>query len=473
MSHPPPPSASGRVMIRIPSSASRHGRASRRPKRRDPHVVALGFGTGRLHLSRVRLTRPVPPSIVRSNVIHAPLRRALRAACFAFAASLAASSARAQTVRPDADGADTIPGVRVCAGGDVTLGTNLDTSWVAAARRRAPGQRMQALPSPDSLLAPLQPLLADADIVLLNVEGAVGDGPINRRKCAPGSTACYAFRMPAASAGAMRRVAESARVIGNVANNHARDDGDIGRRITLRALSDADMHVTGVDTIATAVVTAAGDTVAFLGFAQWVGPDPRDTAAVGRHVRRAAERYRRVVVTMHMGAEGRTRQNTVDGNEMFVGENRGNVVAFARTAVEAGADVVFGAGPHVMRAVEWRGDALVFYSLGNLLTYGPFSLVEPMNRGAIACAVLDEDGRVMNAQLRSTRQRAPGILSIDPGSRAAVLADSLSRVDLPASAARIDPATGGITRRDAEPAVRALSTPAPARGAERRRTPDR
>lgn len=418
---------------------------------------------------------------MQSILSHAPLRRALRAACFAVAASLAAMSARAQTVAALPDSA---PGVRVCAGGDVTLGTNLDTSWVAAARRRAPGQRVQALPSPDSLLAPLRPLLSDADIVLLNVEGALGDGPVNRRKCAPGSTACYAFRMPAASAGAMRRVAESARVIGNVANNHARDDGDTGRRITLRALSDADMHVTGVDTLATAVVTAAGDTVAFLGFAQWIGPDPRDTAAVGRHVRRAAERYRRVVVTMHMGAEGRARQNTVGGDEMFAGENRGNVIAFARTAVEAGADVVFGAGPHVMRAVEWRGDALVFYSLGNLLTYGPFSLVEPMNRGAIACAVLDGDGRVLNAQLRSTRQRAPGSLSVDPENRAAILADSLSLVDLPASAARIDPATGDITRRDDAPAGTGprSSTPAaapagagpasstsPARPGERRR----
>jgi hypothetical protein len=131
---------------------------------------------------------------VQSIFSHPPLRRALRAACFALAATLAAASARAQTLRPRTESADTTPGVRVCAGGDVTLGTNLDTSWVAAARRRAPGQRVQALPSPDSLLAPLRPLLSDADVVLLNVEGAVGDGPIHRRKCAPGSTACYAFR---------------------------------------------------------------------------------------------------------------------------------------------------------------------------------------------------------------------------------------------------------------------------------------
>lgn len=336
-------------------------------------------------------------------------------------------------------------GVRVCAGGDVTLGTNLDTAWVHTARARL-GRAVPALPDPHDLLAPLAPLLADADVVLLNVEAAIGEGPVNRRKCAPGSTACYAFRSPVASAAAMRAVAPGAEVVGNVANNHARDDGDVGRRATLRHLADAGVHATGADTLATIVVTGAGDTVAFLGFAQWTGPDPRDLDAVRRHVRRAAERHPRVVVTMHMGAEGRGRQNTVDAREVFYDEDRGNVVAFARTAVGAGADLVVGHGPHVMRAAEWRGDALVFYSLGNLVTYGPFNLADPLNRGAIACAVLDDEGRVVSADLRATRQAPPGRVEPDPTGRAAALTGTLSRTDFPRTGAMIDPLTGEIRR---------------------------
>jgi hypothetical protein len=339
---------------------------------------------------------------------------------------------------------DTV-GVRICAGGDITLGTNLDTVWVHTARARL-GRRVPALPAPDSLVEPLRPLVADADIVLWNVEGAIGDGRINRRKCAPGSTACYAFRSPEASADALRRVADGAEVVANVANNHARDDGDVGRRNTIRHLESAGAHVTGADTLATMVATAAGDTVAFLGFAQWAGPDPRNLAAVRRHVSRAAERWPRLVVTMHMGAEGRGHQRTPDRREMFYGEDRGNDVAFARTATDAGADLVIGHGPHVMRAVEWRGDALVFYSLGNLLTYGPFSLVEPLNRGALACAVLDGDGRVLSAQLRSTRQLPPGQVQADDTGRAAALADSLTALDFPDTGARIDAVTGEVLR---------------------------
>lgn len=368
----------------------------------------------------------------------------------ALAATLGTQRGDAQE-SPEPLPADSAAGVRICAGGDVTLGTNLDTAWVATARARL-GRRVAALPDPDSLLEPLRPLLADADVVLWNVEGAIGDGPVNRRKCAPGSTACYAFRMPAATARALRGVAaESAAVVGNVANNHARDDGDVGRRNTVRLLYAAGVLATGIDTLATEVVTARGDTLAVLGFAQWAGPDPRDTRAVRRHVRRAAERYPRVVVTMHMGAEGRGRQNTVDAREASFGEDRGNVVAFARAAVESGADLVVGHGPHVMRAVQWRDSALVFYSLGNLATYGPFTLSEPLNRGGLACVVLDGDGGIVSAELRSTYQRPPGVVQVDFTHRAAALADSLGQVDFPGTAARLDPFTGEILRPDGTP----------------------
>jgi hypothetical protein len=320
--------------------------------------------------------------------------------------------------------------LRLCAGGDVTLGTNLDTAWVWTASDRA-GYRVAAFPDPDSILAPVRRLVRDADVVLLNVEGAIGTGP-SIRKCGPASTRCFAFRQPIGTAAALQRVgSDSAEVIGNVANNHAGDAGPSGIRQTLRHLANAGVHATGADTLATPVVTARGDTVAFLGFSQWNGPDPRDLAAVRRHVRRAAARWPRLVVTMHMGAEGGRAQRTPDRDEMFLGANRGNEVAFAHAAVDAGADLVIGHGPHVMRAAEQRGDALILYSLGNLATYGPFSLSEPLNRAAVACFSLAPDGHVVEGRLKATKQRVPGIPSRDPSGRALALVDSLGRLDFP------------------------------------------
>ncbi len=326
--------------------------------------------------------------------------------------------------------------VRVCAGGDVLLGNNLDSAWATRASQRL-GWPVSPTPDPVGLLDPLRPLVADADVVLLNIEGAIGEGPASS-KCQRLTRNCYAFRQPPTVASALAGLGDSAAVVGNVANNHAMDAGRLGFDATLRNLGLAGVYATGADTLGAVVVTPHGDSVVVLGFSTaQAGPDPRNLAAVRRHVARAASAHARVVVTMHMGAEGTAAQRTPNESERYLGEDRGNAVAFARAAVEAGAAVVFGHGPHVMRAAEWYDGALIFYSLGNLLTYGPFSLREPLNRGGVACASLDVAGSVTRAVFRSTRQEPPGMLRWDPTGRAAWLVDSLSQLDFPATAARL------------------------------------
>lgn len=328
-----------------------------------------------------------------------------------------------------------LSGALICAGGDVMLGSNLDTAWAQRAKRVAPFAGF--LPSPDSLLAPLRPLVADADVVLLNIEGAIGGGPA-ATKCRRGSTHCYQFRQEVAVAGALRRLAPAAQVVGNVANNHAGDAGPLGFEQTVTSLVSAGLAVTGADTLPALVPLADGDTLAVLGFSTFsAGPDARDLMTVRRQVSQAAARYRPVIVSVHMGAEGVDAQRTRDADEWFVGEDRGNPVAFARAAVESGAAIVFGHGPHVLRAMEWRGDALVVYSLGNLLTFGPFTLTEPLNRGGFVCALLDRRGRVLSAELRATRQMPPGRAVRDSTGRAWTVVDSLSALDFPATGVRV------------------------------------
>ena len=366
-------------------------------------------------------------------------------------ARIAAAAVRAPRplARPSAR-TDTLTGralrapVRVCAGGDVTLGTNLDTAW---ARKAAKLMRTQfgRDDEPATLLAPLRPLVSSADIVLLNVESAIGAGRAPS-KCGRRSTKCFAFRSPPSSAPALRALAPDRTVIGNVANNHARDAGGPGHDSTVAALTRAGVLVTGRDTLATPVPTQSGDTIGVLGFyTSTETPDARDTAAVHRHVARAFERYPVVIATMHLGAEGRDAQRTADTTEMFLGIDRGNPVAFADAAVRGGAALVVGHGPHVVRAMEWRDrGALIAYSLGNLLTYGPFLLKEPLNRGAVLCATIDASGRVSAASVGSTVQRAPGVLDADRSARAAAISDSLARLDFPATGARVGP--GGELR---------------------------
>src|SRR3954471_5620453 len=147
----------------------------------------------------------------------------------------------------------------VCAGGDVTLGTNLDPTWARFAADTL--QNVFGLrPQPDSLATALAPFVSGAQLVLLNVEGAIGAGPAPR-KCSPRSTSCFAFRQPIAAARALRSLADSSvAVVGNIANNHSRDAGDAGRDSTIAYLQSAGVLVTGGDTTATPVPLASGDT---------------------------------------------------------------------------------------------------------------------------------------------------------------------------------------------------------------------
>jgi hypothetical protein len=217
------------------------------------------------------------------------------------------------------------------------------------------------------------------------------------------------------------------------------DAGAAGFVTTADHLRAAGVRVVGQDTIATIVPLGTGDSVALLGFSVFsAGPDARDLPAVRRYVARAAARTPLVVVSLHVGAEGVRAQRTPVTTERFLGEDRGNPRAIAHAAIDAGASLVVGHGPHVLRGAEWRGEALAVYSLGNLVTYGPFSRVAPLDRGAILCAGLDREGRVVGADLRPTRQVRPGLAFPDPDRRADVLIDSLGVLDFPGTGARVD-----------------------------------
>src|ERR1051325_9364465 len=84
--------------------------------------------------------------------------------------------------------------IRVCAGGDVTLGTNLDPRWAKSAAKRL-DSLFSLSADPDSLAPQLAPFVSGANVLLFNFEGAIGAGPVER-KCGPKSTSCFAFRQP-------------------------------------------------------------------------------------------------------------------------------------------------------------------------------------------------------------------------------------------------------------------------------------
>ena len=142
---------------------------------------------------------------------------------------------------------------------------------------------------------------------------------------------------------------------------------------------------------------------------------------------------------MHAGAEGAQFQHVAPGVERFLGQNRGDPVRFARAAVDAGADLVVGHGPHVLRGMEWHKGRLIAYSLGNFGGYNTFNLATPRQYSGILKATLNADGSWVRGKLVATKLVGKGLPTRDRAENAHRLVRKLSRADFDAKAVRIDP----------------------------------
>lgn len=292
----------------------------------------------------------------------------------------------------------------------------------------------RGLPSdPGRLLRAVTPLLRRPDVMIGNLEGTL-TRVATSTKCEPDSEDCVAFRAPPAYA---RLFADAGYDVLSLANNHSHDYGPAGLAETRAAVRGVGLAVTGgPDDVA--VRTVRGIRVAVVGFAPygWAGP-LNDPAAVRALVRRAAAVADVVVVVFHGGAEGAGALHVPAGRETAFGEDRGDLRAFARTAVAAGADAVLGAGPHVVRGAEVVAGRPVAYSVGNLVGYRTLSSAGVTGTTAVLQLTFAADGRWVGGRLHPTRQVPPGYAEPDPDRAAVGLVARLSREDFGATALRI------------------------------------
>jgi hypothetical protein len=323
--------------------------------------------------------------------------------------------------------------VRLAMVGDMMLGS----TWPDASGGRLP---------PDDgapLLESMAALIGSADIAIGNLEGPLSDGG-GRPECTPSQIAeyygggtgplCFAFRMPEVYGSLLARTGFD---VLSVANNHSRDFGEAGFATTLRVLEAQGISATGArDSLTSRTVRAVR--VAVLAFAPYPTFNPMDPDDdVRRRVRAAAETHDVVIVTFHAGAEGEAAQRVPQTRETFHGEDRGHVRAFAHAAIDAGADVVFGHGPHVLRGIEVRAGRLIAYSLGNFASWRGVSVAGRRGLSYVLDVTVDARGEIVSARVHPTRQPRPGGASLDPSGRAIEVLRSLSRDDFGQAAPRI------------------------------------
>jgi len=315
--------------------------------------------------------------------------------------------------------------ITIAAVGDVMLGSTF------------PDETGGLLPPDDaaSLLAEVAPVLRAADVAFGNLEGPLVDGGTSE-KCArsrPGR--CYAFRVPTRYG---QRLADAGFDVMSLANNHAGDFGDEGRASTRAVLAANGIRFAGAAG-EVARLDVRGARVALVAFSTSGGTnDVRDLAAAARIVAEAAREADVVVVSVHGGAEGADRQHVPPGPEAFLGEDRGDLRAFARTVVAAGADLVLGHGPHVVRGMEVVDGRLVAYSLGNFATYGGFNLSGPNGLSLVLEVRLAPDGTFLGGRIHAARQERPGGPRLDPSGAVIAVVRRLSVEDFGAAAVGVE-----------------------------------
>ncbi|HWG88170.1 MAG TPA: CapA family protein, partial [Candidatus Acidoferrales bacterium] len=146
-----------------------------------------------------------------------------------------------------------------------------------------------------------------------------------------------------------------------------------------------------------------------------------------------------VIVSFHGGGEGATHQHVQDGDEMFLGEDRGDLRRFTHAAIDAGAGLVLGSGPHVVRGMEIYQGKLIAYSLGNFATYGPFNLSAENGISLILEAHLAPDGSFIGGQVYPVKQEKPGGPKLDPSMAIVPILRTLSVEDFTSNAVVVGP----------------------------------
>lgn len=327
--------------------------------------------------------------------------------------AISATEPQAAQPRPDP--------ITLMAVGDMMIGTDF------------PDNR---LPDDDGVafFAGVEPLLRQADVTFGNLEGVLLDGGTPVKKCS-NPAACYLFRSPTRYA---QRFATAGFDVLSLANNHARDFGEEGRTASMMTLDAIGLHHSGREQ--TKAEWRHGNTrIGFVAFAVTRESNPMlEVDLASAMVYDLAERNDIVIVSFHGGAEGLDAMRLPFGEETYYDEPRGDVVRFARSMIDAGADILLGHGPHVVRSTEIYRNRLIAYSLGNFATYYGISVAGLKGVAPILEARLAGDGALVAARIHSTHQLRPAGPTLDPAGRALDWIARLSRQDFGLNAVRFD-----------------------------------
>lgn len=280
----------------------------------------------------------------------------------------------------------------IAAAGDIMLGSTYPAG--------------RGLPPEDgaTTLKEVTPLLTLADLTFGNLEGPMLEGG-STSKCSPSSRSCFAYRVPTRYG---KYLKDAGFDVMSVANNHASDFGAEGRESTRRVLDSLGIAHSGGDYNDFAYLNVKGKKIGVIAFAfNQISYNINDIETAKRVVAKVKAKCDIVIVSFHGGAEGAAAQHVPRGPETYLRESRGDLRVFTHAVVDAGADLILGSGPHVVRGFEVYKDRLIAYSLGNF-AFHLFKFAGPTSLSVVLEVSMGSDGRFLSGRLHPLVQGPDG-----------------------------------------------------------------
>ena len=330
-----------------------------------------------------------------------------------------AAQAIAATPPPPAAIVETEDTIIIKAVGDIVPGTDF------------PNNRLPA--DSQYLFNSIKPYLGEADLVFGNFESTLTQYPYSAKDTSRAMT--FAFRTPPTYASLLK---EAGFDVLSVANNHSMDFFEEGFNDTIAHIEQAGMKAVGRK--GQIVYTEAkGMAIAWIGFSYLDSHNSmHDLEAAAALVQEAKQQADIVVISVHGGAEGTDAIHTRNQPEFFFSENRGNMVAFARTLIDQGADLILGHGPHVPRAIELYQGKLIAYSLGNFLGYRTLATEGALGTSMILQVQLDQQGGFRMGRIIPVALDPNGVPYLDDYFQSVISVRVLTTVDFPETPLLID-----------------------------------
>jgi poly-gamma-glutamate capsule biosynthesis protein CapA/YwtB (metallophosphatase superfamily) len=329
-----------------------------------------------------------------------------------------ATSTTSPTTQPDS--------ICIAAVGDIMLGTSY------------PDKKTLPPDSAKNSFKNVTAELRDADVTFGNLEGTLLDtgSPANYRLhqlIRP-----WLFRMPASYGKVLKDAGFN---VLSLANNHIGDFGDFGRISTMKVLDSLGIYYGGQLSHPSAVFKINRVTYGFCAFA----PNGETLSILDlKHARYIIQNLKKqcdiVMVSFHGGGEGIAFEHVPFLNEVFINEKRGDVLAFAHNAIDAGADLVFGNGPHVCRAMEIYKNRLIAYSLGNFCTYRSVSVAGICGMAPLLKVYVNKKGKFLGGRIIANKQTRDKGLEPDSLNRVITRIKMLTETDFPESGLSISDA---------------------------------